>query len=735
LYLVNFKIIVIKVVEEINDMKKIMTVFGRGLKSIIKNPVAMIIVIGVCIIPSLYAWVNIKACWDPYGNTSTIPIAVVNNDKGATIAGQNINVGAEVVEELKENKNIGWKFVNNEEADMGVIDGTYFATIEIPETFSEDLTSIATDKSKKPEITYKLDTKANPVAGKIAGVAEGTLIDEITSNFIETVNKKAFEKINGYQEDIDKNSNDIVKLKNAIITISKEMDSIIAVLENVNSNSGNLNDYLKEVQASIPTLTSGITSRETITQNTANLIKSTNDSFNTSFNVLNQNLNQMKVGIDNIISILDTMNVNESTTDISSKLNTLNSNMNVVNNSIDANIRYLEAINKEKPNKGIGDSIVDLKTVQDKLNEQTDILNSITKGYSTLSEDKKEVINQLKENLKQISNDIDKLTSNFKNNAMPVLDEIATSLTDATQKGSQLLTKSKESVNGIATLINSAAQGSQLTNKVSDDILEQLNMYKDDIKYVGEQLSKLNDENINSILAILQSNPDLIASFISNPFNIKEVKVYSVPNYGSAMAPIYSVLALWVGGLILTSVLKTEAPKIKWDEKITIRHKYFGKMFTFVILAIIQGLIIALGNIFLLKVYSVNPFLMVIFSVLSAITFSIIIFTNVSLLGNVGKAINIIFMIIQLAGCGGSYPVQVDPLIFRILQPFFPFTYAVGGFRESIAGPLATSVTLDIVVLLIFSALYILLGFVFKPRLNSVVSKFEKKFHESGIGE
>ncbi|WP_411170163.1 YhgE/Pip family protein [Clostridium sp. MB05] len=716
-------------------MKKIMTVFGRDLKSIIKNPVAMIIVIGVCIIPSLYAWVNIKACWDPYGNTSTIPIAVVNNDKGATIAGQNINVGAEVVEELKENKNIGWKFVNNEEADMGVIDGTYFATIEIPETFSEDLTSIATDKSKKPEITYKLDTKANPVAGKIAGVAEGTLIDEITSNFIETVNKKAFEKINGYQEDIDKNRNDIVKLKNAIITISKEMDSIIAVLENVNSNSGNLNDYLKEVQASIPTLTSGITSRETITQNTANLIKSTNDSFNTSFNVLNQNLNQMKVGIDNIISILDTINVNESTTDISSKLNALNSNMNVVNNSTDSNIRYLEAINKEKPNKGIGDSIVDLKTVQDKLNKQTDILNSITKGYSTLSEDKKEVINQLKANLKEISNDIDKLTSNFKNNAMPVLDEIATSLTDATQKGSQLLTKSKESVNGIATLINSAAQGSQLTNKVSDDILEQLNMYKDDIKYVGEQLSKLNDENINSILAILQSNPDLIASFISNPFNIKEVKVYSVPNYGSAMAPIYSVLALWVGGLILTSVLKTEAPKIKWDEKITIRHKYFGKMFTFVILATIQGLIIALGNIFLLKVYSVNPFLMVIFSVLSAITFSIIIFTNVSLLGNVGKAINIIFMIIQLAGCGGSYPVQVDPLIFRILQPFFPFTYAVGGFRESIAGPLATSVTLDIVVLLIFSALYILLGFIFKPRLNSVVSKFEKKFHESGIGE
>ena len=126
---------------------------------------------------------------------------------------------------------------------------------------------------------------------------------------------------------------------------------------------------------------------------------------------------------------------------------------------------------------------------------------------------------------------------------------------------------------------------------------------------------------------------------------------------------------------------------------------------------------------------------MVIFSVLSAITFSIIIFTNVSLLGNVGKAINIVFMIVQLAGCGGSYPVQVDPLIFRIIQPFFPFTYAVGGFREAIAGPLISSVILDISILLLFSILYVILGFIFKPRLKSVVKKFEKKFHESGIGE
>ena len=197
-------------------MKNIVKIFKRDLKSIVKNPIALIIVAGVCVIPALYAWVNIKACWDPYGNTSTIPIAVVNSDKGAEVLGEQLNVGQEIIEELKNNKNIGWRFVSKENADSGVIDGTYFASIEIPENFSEDLVSITTDRSKKAEIIYKLDTKANPVAGKIAGVAEETLVDEITTNFIETVNEKAFEKIDGYEDKIDKNKIDIIKLKNQI---------------------------------------------------------------------------------------------------------------------------------------------------------------------------------------------------------------------------------------------------------------------------------------------------------------------------------------------------------------------------------------------------------------------------------------------------------------------------------------------------------------------------------------
>lgn len=716
-------------------MKNIIKVFKRDLKSIIKNPIALIIVAGVCVIPALYAWVNIKACWDPYGNTSTIPIAVVNSDKGTEVLGEKLNVGQDIIEELKSNKNIGWKFVSKENADSGVVDGTYFASIEIPENFSEDLVSITTDKSKKAEIIYKLDTKANPVAGKIAGVAEETLIDEITSNFIETVNKKAFDKIDGYKEKMDKNKIDIIKLKDLIITASNEIDSVINILDGVNSNSGNLNNYLKEVKSTLPLLTSGMSTNESVIRNAEGLIKLTTDSFNNSVSILGENLSQSKISVDKVISILDNLKDNKSSVEVNSQLGDAKNALVFINDSITSTIKYLESVNKENPNENIAKIISELKVLQSSISNQEKSLESIWNSYSSGDKGNEEVINELKENLKHISNNIENLQNSYENGIAPILNDINNNLINATKKAYELLGDSERSVNAITNLLSTAEQGSGLASKVSGDLLEELEYYREDIKGLGEKLSKVNNEDLNTILAILQSNPDLVANFISDPFNIKEVRVYSVPNYGSAMTPIYSVLAIWVGGLILTSILKTEAPKIDWGNEPSIREKHFGKMFTFVLLAAIQGLIIALGNIFLLKVYSVSPILMVIFSILSAITFSIIIFTNVSLLGNVGKAINIIFMIVQLAGCGGSYPIQVDPLIFRILQPFFPFTYAVGGFREAIAGPLASGVILDISILLLFLILYVILGFVFKPRLKSVVKRFEKKFHESGIGE
>ncbi|MDY4949959.1 MAG: YhgE/Pip domain-containing protein, partial [Clostridium cadaveris] len=152
-------------------------------------------------------------------------------------------------------------------------------------------------------------------------------------------------------------------------------------------------------------------------------------------------------------------------------------------------------------------------------------------------------------------------------------------------------------------------------------------------------------------------------------------------------------------------------------------------------LGMLQGLIVSIGDIFLLHVYTVNSFLLVMISVIIGLAFSTIVYTLMSVFGNLGKVAAIILMVVQLAGSGGTYPIQVDPLIFRIFQPFFPFTYAIGGYREAIAGPLSSKVALDIVVLLSYVMIFILIGFFLKKPLYSKIKYFEESFEESGVGE
>ncbi len=255
------------------------------------------------------------------------------------------------------------------------------------------------------------------------------------------------------------------------------------------------------------------------------------------------------------------------------------------------------------------------------------------------------------------------------------------------------------------------------------------------ISLLSSKLELVGNDDVAQIISVLQSNPQFMGNFMSDPFDLKTESINAIPNYGSSMAPIYTTLALWVGCLLLNSILKPKVGHFEGEELLTLRERHFGKMMLFVALAMIQGLIVSLGDLLILHVYAVNGFLFVMFCVVSSMVFSIITFTLMSTLGNIGKALSIIYMILQLAGSGGTYPIQVDPLFFRIFQPLFPFTYTVGGIREAIAGPLVSSVVQDFVLLLLFGVVFLLFGFFAIESLHSRIHRFEEKFRESGIGE
>lgn len=719
-------------------MKNILKVFKRDMKSIAKNPIALLIVGGLCIIPSLYAWVNIKACWDPYENTSTIPVAVVNNDKKVIFKGKEINIGEEVMKKLKDNKKIGWTFVNSKSASLGVVDGTYYAAIEIPEDFSSSFISVLSDNPKKPQINYKVDTKANPVATKITGVAKNTLTEEITANFVETVNETIFSSLNDVGQNAEKNKQDIIKLKDNIIDMNKNMDLILDTLQNINTRSGDLSKFLTEIKSTMPSISSGLNSVIESNENTKNLIKATQNSMNSSFDNINITLSNSQASVYRIQASMKELNTITSDT-ASSKANSIigqvTMEINNISNGVSSTVDFLQKVNEASPSGEVTKMIASLKNIQTSINDEKSRLENAITQISEANKINKNMLDSINNGITSINTEIINATKQYNTSARTSLNAIANNLVNATNDATDLLKSAKDLNNQIDVLMNTAIDGTNLANKVSGDMNYRLIEFKDTISKLSEKLQLVNNNDLVQIISILQSNPKFMGDFIADPINLREEAINSIPNYGSAMAPIYTVLALWVGCLLLTSLLKTSVAPFEGSENISLREKHFGKMLTFVTLASIQAFIMSVGDKVLLNVYTVSTTLMIIFAIISSITFAIITFTLVSILGNIGKAIAIVFMIIQLAGSGGTYPIQVDPLIFRILQPLFPFTYSVGGFREAIAGPLISSVVLDFTVLIMIAIVFVLIGFFFKEPLHNKIHKFEMRFEESGIGE
>ena len=719
-------------------MKNILKIFKRDVVSTAKNPIALIVILAICIIPSLYAWINIKACWDPYSNTSTIPVAIVNEDKGTKFLGNEMNVGKEVVSNLEENKSIGWDFVSLKKGDMGLVDGTYYAMIVIPGDFSDKITSLTSNSPKKPQIIYKVNSKATPVVGKITEVAQEKIVGEITTNFISTVNKTVFEKVNIVGVDLEAKRNELVELRKGIIYANKHLDEIEDALDNGGLEAETLNTYLVELKTSIPQMTDGIQTLENNATNAANLGETVQQTLNQSFNNIRIVLNDLKAESMESHSLVESINKSSSQaiqSDITTSMIKIEGSLNTAITNIDSIIKYLENLNKTANNEEIAKLILSLKNLEETLKEEKDDLSKLEKYLLETNKVNGEIVGLLNDLAdKSVQESADILLS-YDNNARPELDNISKNLVNSTKDANEILKTTEGLSVQIDNMLSLGIEGANLAGTITKDLSSKLKEFRRIISTLGSALEKTNEDDLIGIISTLQSNPDIMGNYISSPINLKEEPVYGVPNYGSAMTPVYSVLALWVGALMLISVLKVNPVIIPEGDHYTPRQKYFGKLLYFAALGILQGLIVSLGDILLLHVYTVNSFLLVMMSVIIGLSFSTIVYTLMSVFGNLGKVAAIILMVVQLAGSGGTYPIQVDPLIFRIFQPFFPFTYAIGGYREAIAGPLSSKVALDMVVLLSYVAIFILIGFFLKKPLYSKIKHFEESFEESGVGE
>ncbi|WP_088228956.1 YhgE/Pip domain-containing protein [Desulfosporosinus sp. FKB] len=720
-------------------MKKVFGVFRQDLKSIITSKAAILIIIGLCILPSLYAWINIRASWNPYANTGNLPIAVTNNDEGASFNGREINVGNQIITELKKNQSIHWIILDSWQANYGLNEGYYYALIEIPSDFSQKLVSLTSVTAPKPDIIYRVNEKLNAIASKISNAATQELADNIKSNFLATVTKEVLETLNPVAGNIQTNKAKILQIKDTLTQAGSDLEAIRGFIAKANTNSEALQGYLKTVKTNLPQITAQINNLQSASEANKSLVLSTKQAINNTATEINNDLIQLEAINQQNQQLLSTLKQMAATSDagnLATIIDELSSPLNSAANLIDADINSLESINKNYPNSSISQLISMLKDLKGLVSDEKTKVNALktllSNGVSQASLNS--AIDQAAALNQEIANNLVPITNNFYSAGLKVFNNLSDNLTSGLDNINTILESTKVIVPQLNALANYGIAGSEISVQEANDLNNQLANLQDELNQLQAKLKDLNENNLNTMINLMKMNPAQAAGFLSSPIDVKEVDIYNMKTFGVGLTPFYTVLAIWVGGLLSSSLLSVEHTAYGDNDKrtLTLIQRHYGKMLLFMTISLVQAVIVTLGDKFILGVSPANLPLMLGFALLSGICFTSIIFTLVSIFGNVGKAIAVVIMVFQIAGSGGIYPIQTNPRIFGILQPLWPFTYAIGGFREAIAGPLWGKVMNYAAALLIFSLVFLCLGILKKP-FHRLTELMERKFKESGL--
>ncbi|MFK4416674.1 putative membrane protein [Bacillus sp. RC251] len=969
-------------------MKQIWRIYKTDLRNVAKHWAAIVIVLGLMILPSLYAWFNIKASWDPYGNTKEVPIAVSNQDAGSNLRGKDINIGDEIVDSLKKNKNLGWKFVDQKQAIYGVERGDYYASITIPKDFSEKIATVLDENPQKPELDYYVNEKVNAIAPKITAKGASGITEEISKNFVKTANGEIFKIFNDLGIDLETNLPSIEKVKDLVFKLEAQFPEMNTLMDKALDDATRAEDVVKVAQKELPVVESVINDGQDTLKSLDAFFARNDETLNRAPGTIKNNLIAMQTGLNSAAAITDFLknpsfdfnmalpdpskfpvlpnitipqipelpqvngqlykdiaknidqtvnnvfgsirvgttyaqgvinglqngnfdpekakqdlnkvsenlqgrvdsvsyvidiftkfkesaptdsgkdffqkridkltnlksaieNANGGVKDIANIIGTgqevkqdvrdaTNQKLNAINNLVnqaeaDYNATFvadfekavstaeqlkdkagnaqqnlnqeikkvneildngregydqavnnysrlkteLEKAREDLSNKGVngldstkvalndlnGQFKAGLNLVNDmipvmentnkvladvnsdkntnnmisKLNKVKDGLQKgidlTDKGIDAINKGQKpaaDVIESINEVSKNVSGQIGDILAKYDSEIVPNFNEAIARTKEMSKNTSQILKEADKKLPDVKKLLEDSSKGLVDGKKKLTDIKADMPETEKKIKDLANKIRDFeSEEDIKDIIRLLKNDVEKQSDYFANPVNLKENKLFAMPNYGSAMSPFYTVLALWVGALLMVSLLTVEVHEEGANYK---SHEvYFGRLLTFLTIGLSQAFIVSMGDIFLLGTYVVDKFWFVLFSLFIGGVFVCIVYSLVSIFGNVGKSMAIILLVLQVAGSGGTFPIQMTPAFFQALYPFLPFTYAISAIRETVGGMLWDIVTRDLLVLSAFVVVMIVAALLLKTPINKSSEKFVENAKGSKI--
>ena len=714
-------------------------IFTRDVKRLTTNVVAMIIVIGVVVLPALYAWFNIAANWDPYSNTSGLKVAVVNNDKGTTREDIDIDLGSEIVETLEGNDAIGWVFTDEEDAMEKVNSGEYYAAVVIPEDFSKNMSSILDDEVVNPELKYYVNQKANAIAPKITDKGATLIQSQVDQTFVSTVITTAAKALNIAASEFEENGDTITeKLTKSLNTIDKDLSNYINLVDAISSTADGVYSLMDSVRLSLPNvqniLKTGVktisdskeamksarTSINSMTDELAKIIASSGELFDQIGDAITKAVASAQSGAADAAA-----NVSNAASAIYPLIN-LNNQIISALNSVSASL--------PEPVPAVTELISKLEKANEEYQSMIDKLNSVSAGITSSAATTAQLINEVSTLVQQTRTTINGILTTYQTGVKPKLDAMLDDLSQLSSDLSGLLTSIDSGLgnidgvfDGLTDTLNSGEDALGSTRKA-------LVSLKNRVHTLSTELSSIpDDERVEKLLDLMKTDPDIMGDFISSPVELTTVELYPIENYGSGMAPFYTTLAIWVGGVILIAMFKVTVDKDKELTNFTHTQAYFGRYLTYVVIGLLQATIICLGDLYFLKIQCENPFLFMLAGWISSFVFVNIMYALVVAFSDVGKALVVILLVLQIAGSGGTFPIQVLPQFFQNVYPFLPFTYAIDAMRETIGGMYGAKYWIDMLYLMIYVAASLLLGVVLRRPIIKLNVAFHKRMHDTHL--
>lgn len=686
-------------------MRNIWTVFKTDIRTLSKCFFACVVVVAIALLPSLYAWLNIYSNWDPYGNTGGISIAVASLDEGYTDAdGTYENKGNDVVADLRKATSINWVIVDTEEAAKGGVEsGDYYAAVVIDKQFSRNMYRMLTDWTGKPAITYYENAKKNAVATKITDTAVETLKRSISENYLEVVIDGIMEQSNLLAADLTADDPEaavkgvLYQAQDLLHACGRMMDAFEAA-----GGSGVSESSAAALEAAVANINKNLPDGAQLQQTAAEIQLQ----LNTALARVERALDRLNSAIGNAPELPSAQQqLRDAAAQLEKAADTL-----------------------ETWAAGLEASGTEAGKIQAEAARQTAAeCRKTAKQLRALAEspDSADLLADCDALVKSIRTMVDKIPVTSKA-LQKELDTVAGQVADTMEGMAALAGDAKAMKTALAETADAVGDTMALLRPATEKLLTSLESTIDDLEGLTT------DEYMDTLVDILGGDPAVYGQYFPEMVQTSVNAVYPIANYGSAMTPFYTVLAIWVGGVILSSLIKIHArTEGLIDQKPA--ELYFGRYLFFFVLSQIQAAVIVTGDLYILKVQCLHPGMLYLTGALTAFTFSLLIYSLAISFGDVGKAIVVVIMVMQIAGSSGTFPIELLPAIYQKIYRFFPFPYAIDAMRECICGMYGNYYWQQIGFLLLFAAAALVIGLLVRRPFMGLNHFMEEKLEETEL--